>query len=197
MIVHELVGGHESDPAHRKLDTENRARQLDFLKSLVNVAIQVQTRFLPQTVIKALNFHAIGCLHAYAGQYRPADVRVGEYVPPQHFRVASLMDDMVNRVNRHWTEADPLRMATYVLWRTNWIHPFVNGNGRTARAASYFVVCLHAGFWIGGDPVFPDRLKGHPEYIPVLRTADRTGDLLPLEMLIGRLLIEQTGRPSE
>jgi len=107
------------------------------------------------------------------------------------------MYDMVNRVNRRWTEFSPMSMAAYVLWRTNWIHPFVNGNGRTARTACYFVICLHAGFWVSGDPVLPERLKGHPEYIPALRTADRTGDLLPLEMLIGRLLIEQAGIPSE
>ncbi|MEX1365172.1 MAG: Fic family protein [Nannocystaceae bacterium] len=26
----------------------------------------------------------------------------------------------------------------YTLWRLNWIHPFVEGNGRTARAACYY-----------------------------------------------------------
>ncbi|MBL8221394.1 MAG: Fic family protein, partial [Bryobacterales bacterium] len=28
-----------------------------------------------------------------------------------------------------------------VMWRLNWIHPFFGGNGRTARSASYLVLC--------------------------------------------------------
>ena len=50
-----------------------------------------------------------------------------------HYRVPGLMDDMVNTVNRDWGESHPIRLSAYVLWRLNWIHPFVNGNGRTAR----------------------------------------------------------------
>ena len=191
MIVHELVSGDEDHPAYSDLDVRNRGRQLDFLKSLVHAAIETKTPFLSQTVIKALNFHAIGCLHAHAGQCRPCEVRAGEYVPPQHFRVAALMDDMVNNTNRSWAVAHPNRLAAYVLWRISWIHPFINGNGRTARAACYFVLCVHSGYWIGGNPILLERLKVHPEYISALRKADRSGDLLPLEVLIGNLLLEQ------
>ena len=149
------------------------------------------TPFLSQTVIKALNFHAIGCLHAHAGHYRPGQVYVGDYTPPKHFRVVSLMDDMVNRVNRFWTIMHPLDLAAYVLWRINWIHPFINGNGRTARAACYFVICAHAGSWLGGDPILP-RLLQHDEYSPIyvqaLKHADQTGELQPLISLISELL---------
>jgi len=53
-----LQAVHESHAAYRKLDAENRLRQLDRLTSLVNAAIQIS--FLSQTGIKALNFHAIG-----------------------------------------------------------------------------------------------------------------------------------------
>ena len=55
------------------------------------------------------------------------------------------MDDFVNTVNRAWEKADELTLGAYVLWRLNHIHPFINGNGRTARAASYFVICLKLG----------------------------------------------------
>ena len=194
MNVFELVGCNENHQAYRDLDVSNRARQLDFLKSLVYAAVQTQTPVLSQTVIKALNFHAIGCLHAHAGLYRPCAVTVGNHEPPDHFRVASLMEDMVNKVNRWWDVTGPFWLAAYVLWRINWIHPFVNGNGRTARAACYFVICLHAGFWPSGYPILPERLKGHPEYLDGLTAADTTGDLRPLENLIWRLLSEQAGQ---
>ncbi len=191
MIIHELVDGSETHPVYQKLDVTNRERQLDFLKNLVEAAIQSATPFLSQTVIKALNFRAISCLHAYAGQYRPCDVTIGDYEPPMYFRIPSLMDDMVNRVNRWWTEFTPVSLAAYVLWRINWIHPFINGNGRTARAASYFVICAHAGYWMDGIPIFPERLKGHPEYYEALKTADAGQGLARLEALIAELLLDQ------
>lgn len=49
--------------------------------------------FLSQTVLKALNFHAIACLHTHAGEYRPCEVTVGPYRPPEFFRVGALRDD--------------------------------------------------------------------------------------------------------
>ncbi len=111
MILHELVGHNEDHPAYQALEVANRKTQLNFLKSLVRAALGSDTPFLSQTVIKALDFHSIGCLHAHAGQYRPCEVNVGEYLPPEHFRVATLMDDMVNRVNRNWTETDSIGLT--------------------------------------------------------------------------------------
>ena len=101
------------------------------------------------------------------------------------------MDDMVNRFNRWWTEFTPISLAVYVLWRINWIHPFVNGKGRTARAASYFVICIHAGFWLAGTPILPERLNGRPEYYPALKMADAGHGLARLESVITELLLDQ------
>ena len=98
-------------------------------------ALSIDRPFLSQTVTKAINYHAIACLHTDAGEYRPCPVEVGDYQPPEHCRVDALMDDFVNIVNRRWEKADPVWLAAYVLWRLNHIHPFINGNGRTARAA--------------------------------------------------------------
>lgn len=102
-------------------------------------ATKVQRPQLSHAVIKALNFQAICCLHSYAGAYRPCPVTVGDYTPPEHYRVEALMDDLINSLNRQWDRFDPVVLAAIVLWRLNAIHPFINGNGRTARAAAYFV----------------------------------------------------------
>ena len=80
------------------------------------------------------------------------EVKVGNHVPPEHYRVPALMDDFVNEVNRNWEKTDPVVLATYVLWRMNHIHPFINGNGRTARAASLFcALCNRRGLAKGRD----------------------------------------------
>lgn len=201
MILSELVRGNEDHPAYRALEVANGGRHYDFLQSVVETAVAVGRPFLSQTVIKAINYHAIACLHAYAGEYRPCAVTVGDHNPPDHYRVSALMDDFVNEVNRYWDEVDEVSLAAHVLWRLNWIHPFINGNGRTARAACYFVLCVKLGGWLPGTIILPELLR-RPEnrdrYVQALRHADATewnGDvhdfLSPMTQLLFELLHEQ------
>ena len=66
-------------------------------------------------------------------------------------------------------------LATYVLWRLNHIHPFINGNGRTARAACYFILCIAAGGWLRGDTILPELIRqNHDEYTAALVAADQS-----------------------
>jgi Fic family protein len=197
VILFELVGT-EDHPVYEELEISNGNRQYDFLRSVVLASLKVGKPFLSQHVIKALNFQAITCLHTNAGEYRPCPVIVGDYEPPAHYRVTALMDDFVNTVNRIWDTTDGVVLAAYVLWRLNAIHPFINGNGRTARAAAYFVLCLKAGGWIQGEPILPELLKAHrPEYVAALKAADQSYqagnlDLSALHALLTRLLETQT-----
>lgn len=190
MILFELVNG-EQDPRYKTLEIENGNRHYDFLHSIVTAALGVQRPFLSSTVIKALNFHAIACLHPHAGDYRPCPVEVGTHTPPAHWRVPALMDDMVNVVNRSWEKSDPVALATFVLWRMNWVHPFINGNGRTSRAACYFVLCVAAGGWLPGTHILPELIRRErAKHIELLKKADE-GDLKPLHDLLSELLKEQ------
>ena len=201
MILSELVRGNEDHPAYRALEVANGGRHYDFLQSVVETAVAIGKPFLSQTVIKAINYHAIACLHPYAGEYRPCAVTVGDHDPPDHYRVEALMDDFVNEVNRYWDELDEVSLAAYVLWRLNWIHPFINGNGRTARAACYFALCVKLGGWLPGTIILPELLR-RPEnrdrYVQALRhadTAEWNGDmhdfLSPMTRLLFELLHEQ------
>lgn len=164
---------------------------------MVLASLEIERPFLSQAIIKALNYHAIACLHVAAGEFRPCRVRVGEYEPPDHFRVQALMDDLVNQVNRHWGSADPVALATYVLWRINHIHPFINGNGRTARAAAYFVLCVATEAWLPGDIILPELLRRNRDaYVKALQNVDHSNasgnlDLTPLHTLVSQLLSEQ------
>lgn len=197
MILFELTNT-ENHPVYRALEVANGNRQYDFLRSIVAAALDMQRRFLSQHVIKAFNFQAITCLHIEPGEYRPCPVSVGEHTPPPHYRVPALMDDFVNVVNRSWEETDPVVLATYVLWRLNNIHPFINGNGRTARAACYYVLCLKLGGWPDGDVILPELIKrDRDEYCVALQAAhvafQTTGDpdLRHLHQIVSRLLEEQ------
>ena len=158
MILYELFQT-EATPAYKALEITNGDRQYDFMRSLIGAAIATNKIFLSQHVIKMLNFHAIACLHTAAGEYRPCPVKVGAHNPPQHFQITPLMDDFINDVNVNWEKVDPLSMATYVYWRINYIHPFINGNGRTARVAAFYVLCLRNGGLMQGNPALPALLK--------------------------------------
>lgn len=204
MIIYELVNT-ESHPVYQALEVSNGNRQYDFLRSIVQASLDMGKPFLSQQVIKAFNFHAITCLHAYAGEYRPCPVEISsgpglppQYVPPAHYRVQALMDDFVNTVNRNWDQnTDAIAMATYVLWRINNIHPFINGNGRTARATCYFALCVAAGGLLPGSKVLPELIRqNRQEYCDALQLAhDSYGrgalDLSVLHALVSRLVTEQ------
>ena len=196
MILFEL-SGNENDSAYRSLEVSNINRQYDFLRSVVFASLEAKQLFLSSHVIKALNFHAITCLHINAGEYRPCGVTVGGHKPPEHYRVQALMDEFVNKVNRIWENSDPLALTAYVLWRLNYIHPFINGNGRTARAISYFVLCLKLEKWLPGTTILPELIrKNRKEYIQALQVINESYskgniNVSPLQLLIERLLNEQ------
>lgn len=197
MIIFEITNT-EDHPVYRSLEVENGNRQYDFLRSIVAASLDMGRPFLSQHIIKALNFQAITCLHIAAGSYRPCDVQVGQYAPPPYYRAPALMDDFVNEVNRNWEKTDAVALATYVLWRLNNIHPFINGNGRTARAASYFVLCLKLSGWPKGSVILPELIRrNRAEHCDALQKAHdafaQTGnpDLGDLHAILTRLLNEQ------
>jgi len=197
VIIYELINT-EQNPVYQALEISNGNRQYDFLRSIVQASLDMGKPFLSQHVIKAFNFHAITCLHTNPGEYRPCPVVVGqEYRPPDHYRVPALMDDFVNTVNRSWDNFDPIALATYVLWRINNIHPFINGNGRTARAACYFVLCLRQGRWLRGNTILPELIReNREEYCAALQLghisfAAGNLDLSVLLALLERLVNEQ------
>ena len=43
------------------------------------------------------------------------------------------MAEFFKEMEQLWKTGDALDTASFALWRINWVHPFKNGNGRTAR----------------------------------------------------------------
>lgn len=85
-------------------------------------------------------------------------------------------------------------LDAYVLWKINPIHPFINGNGRTARVTCYFILCAREGQWIAVDPILPELLREEPHrsrYIDALKYADQSNELQPLISVITEALIIQ------
>lgn len=197
MILYDLSES-EANPSYQALAISNGDRQFSFLQSVVFAAIQTDQPFLSQAILKALNFHAIACLHTNAGEYRPCPVQVAypnpddNYLAPQHYRVHALMDQFINVVNINMKTADPVLLASFVLWRLCAIHPFINGNGRTARAAAYFTICVKSGGWLPGTENMTTLLKAHEEYNAALKHADLTAKEGNLDLSMVQKVVQES-----
>ena len=189
-----LIERGENDWLYKEVQEENLLRYHSFLDTTIKAAIVTGQQRLSETLIKALNFHTIVALHPEAGRYRSVEVNAGDYDPPPHTEVPLMMGAFVQTVNEQWEKWDPTPLATHALWDINRIHPFVNGNGRTARAVCYFILCVKLGSPLPGSPTVPEMFGREPvrstEYVQALKSADQ-GKFGDLGNLIDRLLTQQ------
>ncbi len=189
-----LEGG-EDNPLYKERAAGNTERYYSFLLSMADTAIKQGSQWLSESLIKAFNYHAIVGLHNEAGQYRTYNFPrpVGNHEPPTHHLVSSLMNDFINEGNWIWAASDAIGLAAHALWRINFIHPFVNGNGRTARAVCYYILCGKFGALLPGKTIVPVLMtEGHNRalYYDALSKADQ-GDFQPLHALVQELLTAQ------
>ena len=117
--------------------------------------------------------------------------------PPGAHMVPEEVEHMCDYVNDNWEKSSPVHLAAYALWKLNWIHPFTDGNGRTARAISYLLLCLRLGYLLPGTNTIPEQIsKDKTPYYKALEAADEKWagekiDLSSLEELLSGLLANQ------
>jgi Fic family protein len=132
-----------------------------------------------------------------AGRWRTSDdveIFGSSHVPPPHEDLPRLTQEACNYVNG---SNDALFAAAFIMWRLAWIHPFDDGNGRTARAVSYLVMSQRLGRELPGERPVPQRMKYAPRaYYRALEAADRAWssgvvDVSDLQRLIEFYLVAQ------
>ena len=133
-----------------------------------------------------LDIHRIAFseLYDWAGKWRNIEVQVGKLQPPQPMRVPNLMyqyaDEVDFRLHAVAQKEEIAEVLAYLHHRFVWIHPFNNGNGRTARLLLNLAAMLK-----GYEPIQLYHREGNArkEYINALRAADN-GDMSLLTQLI-------------
>lgn len=70
-----------------------------------------------------------------------------DYIPPEYIDIPELIDELVEYVNT--TDDHPLIVAAIVHYQLVTIHPFEDGNGRTARLLSGYIMDLN-GYGFNG-----------------------------------------------
>jgi Fic family protein len=182
---------------HARLLERNLIRQYDLLANCIEIGLKQGPFALDKYVLCALNHVAVANISQFGGRFRDEPIYVGDHIPPHFVVVPDLMDRFISFIHENWDNLSPTQLAAYGLWRLNWIHPFIEGNGRTARAVCYYLLCVKYGGLLPGDKIVPERIRENRKpYYEALKTADRAWadgnlDLSELEAYLAHLLDQQ------
>lgn len=159
-----------------RLEARNALRQFDAVIKVIDDALQSDRPFKLRPSI-ALELNRLATLETieHAGVYRPHPVGISgsAHQPPPQEDVPWLVEEMCDYVNDNW-DRPPVHLSAYLMWRTNWIHPFSDGNGRTARAVSYAVLCIRLGYLLPGTKTIPEQIAANKSpYYDALEAADK------------------------
>jgi Fic family protein len=190
-----------TDPeAKARQEAKNGIRQFDEVIEQINYWLQPERPFkLRISAILSLHRRALEGISPFAGVFRPGGIEIqgSKHEPPGAHLVPELLEQMCDYVNEHWATSSALHLAAYILWRMNWIHPFVDGNGRTSRVVSYLVLCTRLGYVLPGTRTIPEQIsKNKDPYYKALEAADKANasgklDLAEMEQLLESLLAGQ------
>ncbi len=188
--------------ARARREASNGIRQADFVFQTIEDALVSDGKFkLRPSFLGELNRLAVEGLTQYAGVPRPHGMSItgSGHTPPFPEKVQSYIEEMCDYVNENWARS-PVHLAAYMMWRLNWIHPYDDGNGRTARAAAYAVLSIRLGVRLPGKNTIIDQIVGSKKgYYHALEAADAKDlegvlDVSEMETLLSALLANQFAR---
>lgn len=166
-------------PLKDHLEAKNHTEALAYLFDLVD---KDKKQTVSQQLIRSL--HALVVQDTdkeWAGQYRNSDVLITgtDHKPPEAFEIPRLMGDLIAWAGVEKSKLHVVELSARFHHRLVHIHPFFDGNGRTARLAMN-VFLLQAGF-----PLVIVLKNDRKKYYRVLALADK-GQCEPLVRFIAQ-----------
>ncbi|MBX3491949.1 MAG: Fic family protein [Parvibaculum sp.] len=172
-----IVIEEQSPELYAQVQERNLIRQYDLLTNCIEIGLLQGHTAFDKYVLWALNHVAVANISQFGGRFREEPIYVGNHKPPHFKDVPELIDRFISTLHENWFNWSPTELAAYGLWRLLWIHPFIEGNGRTARATCYYLLCARAGTLLPGRKTVPERIRDNREpYYAALREADRAWD---------------------
>lgn len=166
-------------PLKDHLEAKNHYEALEYLSNLVE---KNKKHTISGQLIRTL--HQIIMQETekeWAGKYRTSDVIIGgaEHKPPNALRVPYEMAKLISWWRENQKKLSSLELAAIIHHKLVYIHPFFDGNGRTARLVMNLIL-IQAGY-----PLVVILKNDRKKYYQVLFQADK-GDLIPFVQFIAR-----------
>lgn len=122
----------------------------------------------------------------YSGRIRFFNVKIegSEHRPPEHETVKKHLLNLYKWYSKNKNKLHAFELAAIVHAKTVWIHPFEDGNGRTARAVMNFILMKN------GFPMFFIPLEKREKYYMALEVADKSNYKGYVTLML-KLIIEQ------
>src|SRR3984957_5059215 len=187
----------EEPELYDRIQEQNLNRQYELLTNCIEIGLRKGPVAFDKYMLWALNHVAVANISQFGGRFRQEPIYVGDHKPPHFKEVSDWMDRFISTVQENWYIWAPTELAAYGLWRLNWIHPFIEGNGRTARAVCYYLLCVRSGTLLPGRKIVPERIREERQpYYDALRAADLAWhegnlDVSVMDAYLARLLSAQ------
>lgn len=182
-----------------KREASNALDQFDWAIEEIERWIKAGKPSLKVSTLLKLHRLAMDGIDQYAGNFRPASVAIrgSKHVPVAGDDVPRYVEEMLDYVNENWDKKTAIHLASFVMWRLNWIHPFADGNGRTSRILSYVILCGRLRQVLPGTRTIPEQISENKKpYYDALEKADvnfKKGsiDVVDMEKLLEGYLANQ------
>ncbi|MBP1042676.1 Fic family protein [Vagococcus sp. BWB3-3] len=174
-------------PMREHLEVINLNEAIDFVEELVSSEQPLSERLIKD--IHRIVYDKLAMDKSNVGQYRriPVEISGSSFVPPEPFHVPGLMQELVKWANTNQNVIHPVEYAALLHEKFVTIHPFIDGNGRTAR--------LLMNFALTGNGYPPIIVKAEPSsrlrYNRTLEAAQVDRNLDPFTDFITELVSEK------
>lgn len=166
-------------PLKDHLEAKNHTEALEYLSELID---KDKKHTLSEQFIRSLHQLVVQDTDKeWAGQYRNSGVMITgtEHKPPEALEVPRLIRELIEWVKKEKTKLHVVELAALFHHKLVHIHPFFDGNGRTARLAMN-IFLLQAGY-----PLVIVLKNDRKKYYRVLTLADK-GQYEPLVRFIAQ-----------
>ncbi len=148
------------------LEVINHKEAIDYIEDIVNKNFDISER-----VIKNLHYIILKSIdNKNAGEYRSSNVLISgsAHKPVEHFLVSERMTELVEWYKENKDKLNPVKLAAEFHFRFVYIHPFIDGNGRSARLLMNLILMRN------GYPITVIRNEDRDEYMKALEKASTT-----------------------
>lgn len=149
------------------LEAKNHHEALHFLFELIehekrHTISEQLIRSLQQLIVKEIE-------DGEAGKYRKGNVMItgSKHKPAPAYQVPQLMEEMVGWVKKNMSKIHPVELAALAHHKLVHIHPFTDGNGRTARLFMNLILMQK------GYPLVTILKNDRKKYYRALEKADK------------------------